>query len=546
DVGGVTGGIDRAIASATAANVLNHLTIPQGGLFKPTSAPGATYLIETNPAFTSSRKFLSSDYYLQQMGVHPDQTAKRLGDGFHEQQLVRNQIASLTGKAVLGPYTDIESMYGALLASGAALAKALDLPLGVGLSAEQVARLTGNVILMETRVVGGQAVLVPVVYLAKAEQQNLSNGPLIAATDIDLTNAQSFVNSGTVSASRNLSIDGQQIDNRYGTLQSGERMTLVTQGNVDLTSANVKAGSLQLQAGGDLILNTATQTQRQINDTGATRTTTTLGPQAQIDVTGDAAIATGGDFEQDAGHLSVGGALGMNIGGNWTLGTQEIGEQKGVARANGVSDTDIRGVVGSSVTVGGASAIAVGGDLTARGAQIDLGGGGAIVAGGSVSLLAASTTSTVNSSSAGSGSGRSYAETYHTSDEQLTGTTLTGGQSVAIVAGKDLTVIGSAISLDKGNATLAAAGDVNIGAATETHELNAHETHSHSGVASGTKVASGIAQTMTLSQGSLVSADGVAIVSGKDLTVAGSALVGTNDVTLNAARDVKITTSQDT
>ncbi|WP_232463258.1 hemagglutinin repeat-containing protein, partial [Burkholderia ubonensis] len=114
------------------------------------------------------------------------------------------------------------------------------------------------------------------------------------------------------------------------------------------------------------------------------------------------------------------------------------------------------------------------------------------------------------------------------------------------VSGKDITLSGSTISLDKGNANLLAAGDVNVGAATETHEYSSHETHSRSGVLSGTKIASGIDQTTAISSGSTISADGVNIVSGKDINVAGSTIVGTNDVALNAARDVNIKTSQDT
>ncbi|OXI21286.1 hemagglutinin repeat-containing protein [Burkholderia sp. AU15512] len=545
DVSAVGGGIDRVIASATAVDVLTNLTIPQGGLFHPNPVPNANYLIETNPAFTNTRSFMSSDYYLQQLGLNPDRTEKRLGDGFYEQWLVRNQLTSLTGKAVLGPYTDIESMYRALLSSGADLAKSLNLPLGIGLSAEQVAQLTSNVVLLETRVVDGQSVLVPVVYLAKASQQDM-NGPLIAGGDIDLKEVQSFSNSGTIRAADSLSIGGQSLHNRFGALQSGGQMTLATTGTVDLTSASVKAGSLALVAGGDLILDTATQTRSETNADGATRVSTTLGPQASIDVAGDAAIVTGGNFQQNAGNLSIGGDLGMQVGGDWTLGAQQVGEHKVAERANGVSDTDINRSVGSSVKVGGVSGIAVGNDLTAHGAQIELGGGGAVAAGGTVTLGAASATSTVNSNSSGGGGGRSYAETLHTSDQALTGTTLTGGDSVAIVAGKDLNVIGSAISLDQGNATLAAAGDVNIGAATETHDLNSHETHSRSGVVSGTKVASGIDQTMTLNQGSLVSADGVTIASGKDLNIQGSTVVGTNDVALSAARNVTVTTTQDT
>ncbi|WP_186060755.1 hemagglutinin repeat-containing protein [Burkholderia gladioli] len=543
--GGPSAPVDPILASATALNVLNNLTIPQGGLFKPTAAPNASYVIETNPAFTNQKNFISSDYFFSQIGVDLTHIPKRLGDGFYEQQLVRNQVTSLTGRAVLGPYADLQAMYESLMAAGADLSKSLDLPIGASLSADQVAKLTSNVILMETRVVDGQSVLVPVVYLAQASQQNV-NGPLIAATNIDLQNAQSFTNSGTITADNTLAIQGKQIDNAFGALQSGGLMALSTENNIDLTSANVKAGSLQLDAGKDLVLDTATKTNTRVSRDGATSVVTTLGPTAKLDVAGDASITTGGNFQQSAGDLSVGGNLGMNVGGNWDLGAVQTGEHKIVQRANGVSNTDINKVTGSSVSVGGQSNVVVGGDLTAKGAQIDLGQGGTLAAKGNVTLEAASATSTVNSNSSGSESHGSYAETLHTSDQALTGTTLKGGDTVNIVSGKDMTLSGSTISLDKGNANLLAAGDVNVGAATETHALNSHETHSHSNVVSGSKVASGVDQTATYSQGSMISADGVTVTSGRDINVTGSNIVGTNDVSLSAARDVNIKTSQDT
>ncbi len=524
--GGPSAPVDPILASATALNVLNNLAIPQGGLFKPTAAPNASYVIETNPAFTNQKNFISSDYFFSQIGVDLTHIPKRLGDGFYEQQLVRNQVTSLTGKAVLGPYADLQTMYESLMAAGADLSKSLDLPIGASLSADQVAKLTSNVVLMETRVVDGQSVLVPVVYLAQASQQNV-NGPLIAATNIDLQNAQSFTNSGTIKADNTLAIQGKQIDNAFGALQSGGLMSLSTENNIDLTSANVKAGSLQLDAGQDLILDTATKTNTRVSRDGATSVVTTLGPTAKLDVADDASITTGGNFQQNAGKLSVGGNLGMNVGGNWDLGAVQTGEHKIVQRANGVSNTDINKVTGSSVSVGGQSSIGVGGDLTARGAQIDLGQGGTLAAKGTVTLGMASATSTVNSNSSGSDSHGSYAETLNTSDQALTGTTLKGGDTVNIVSGKDITLSGSAISLDKGNANLLAAGDVNVGAATETHELNSHETHSHSNVVSGVKVASGIDQTVTYSQGSTISADGVTVTSGRDINMTGSNIVGT-------------------
>ncbi|WP_322011754.1 hemagglutinin repeat-containing protein [Paraburkholderia sp. J12] len=544
-VNGSAGLVNPVIASATAVNVLSNLTIPQGGLFKPDTAPNASYLIETNPAFTSQTSFISSNYYLQQLGLNPQTVEKRLGDGLYEQQLVQNQITSLTGKAVLGPYTDTQSMYEALMAAGASLAQSLDLPLGMSLSPAQVAALTTNVVIMQTEVVDGQSVLVPVVYLAKASQQDM-NGPLIAANNVDLQNAQTFNNSGTVQASNTLSIQGQQIDNAFGALKSGGLMSLTTTGNVDLTSATVNAGSLALNAGGDLILNTAVNTVNQVSATGATRTTTTLGPIANLNVAGNASIATGGNVEQNGANLNVGGNLGLSVGGNYDIGSVQSGEHKVVERANGISNTNINQASGSTVSVGGVSAIGVGGNLTATGANIDLGGGGVIAAKGDVTLQAATTTSTVDSSSSGSDHHGSYSESSHTSDDVLTATTLNAGNSLTVASGNDINIIGSTVNLDKGTATLAATNDVNIGAATATSVDNSQEQHSHSNVVSGKEVRSSSDTTTTVSQGSTVSADTVSISGGNDINVAGSTIVGTNDVSLSAGHDVNITTTQNT
>jgi filamentous hemagglutinin len=537
--------VDPVIAHATAVSVLSNLSVPQGGLFSRDTPPNAPYLIESNPAFTRARSFISSDYYLKQLGLNPQTVEKRLGDGLYEQQLVQNQITSLTGRAVLGPYTDTQSMYESLMAAGASLSESLNLPLGMALSPEQVAALTTNVVIMQTEIVDGQSVLVPVVYLAQASQQNMS-GPLITATDIDLQNAQTFTNSGTMQASNSLTINGKSIDNAFGTLQSGGLMSLTTTGDVNFTSATVNAGSLALNAGGNLLLNTATNTVNQVSATGATRTTTTLGPIANLNVKGDAAIVTGGNFEQNGANLNVGGNLGMAVGGNYDIGTVQTGEQKVVHGANGVSDTNINSATGSSVNVGGISQIGVGGNLTATGANINLAGGGIVAAKGDVTLQAATTTSTVDSSSAGSDHHGSYSASMHTSDDTLTATTLKAGNSLIVASGNDINVTGSTISIDKGTATLAATNNVNIGAATETRVDNSQEQHSHSNVVSGKEVSSSSDTTTTISQGSLISADSVAISSGKDINVAGSAIVGTNDVALSAAHDVNITTSQDT
>jgi filamentous hemagglutinin len=211
-----------------------------------------------------------------------------------------------------------------------------------------------------------------------------------------------------------------------------------------------------------------------------------------------------------------------------------------------VSDTHFVSDVGSSVKVGGASSIAIGGDLTATGANIDLGGGGVVAAKGNVTLQAATATSTVDSNSSGSDHHGDYSESLHTSDDVVTGTKFRSGDGLAIVSGKDINVMGSTVALDKGNALLMASGNVNVGATMETHVSNSDETHSHSGVGSHTSAANRVDQTATYADGSTISADGVAVVSGKDINVTGSNIVGTNAVALGAKGSVNILAATDT
>lgn len=129
----------------------------------------AAYVIETDPAFTNSKRFLSSDYMYGQMRWDPDKLPKRLGDGFYEQGLIRDQILNRTGKRYLDGYTDDEAMYKALMQAGIAYAEDVGLSPGVSLSKEQAAALTADMVWLETKTVtvDGKArtVLYPRVYL---------------------------------------------------------------------------------------------------------------------------------------------------------------------------------------------------------------------------------------------------------------------------------------------------------------------------------------------------------------------------------------------
>jgi large exoprotein involved in heme utilization and adhesion len=104
---------------------------PKTQLFKINPAPGASYLVETDPAFTNYRSFLGSDYFEQQLGLDSQRTWKRYGDGYEEQRLINDQILALTGRRYLSGSTDTETEYKALMDAGVAYAKAYQLTPGV-------------------------------------------------------------------------------------------------------------------------------------------------------------------------------------------------------------------------------------------------------------------------------------------------------------------------------------------------------------------------------------------------------------------------------
>ncbi len=62
---------------------------------------------------------------------------------------------------------------------------------------------------------------------------------------------------------------------------------------------------------------------------------------------------------------------------------------------------------------------------------------------------------------------------------------LNSGDTLSILAGRDINLLGSTVSLEQGTAALTAAGDVNIAAATETHIFGMWATRSHSNVGRG-------------------------------------------------------------
>ncbi|TVS38696.1 S-layer family protein, partial [Xylella fastidiosa] len=106
------------------------LTRPNHSLF--TIHPDTATLITTDPRFTLGRPSTRADSQLHALGDH-DTLHTRLGDGYYEQRLIREQIAQLTGRRRLDGYTDDDHQNRALLDAGHTVAKQHQLRPGIAL-----------------------------------------------------------------------------------------------------------------------------------------------------------------------------------------------------------------------------------------------------------------------------------------------------------------------------------------------------------------------------------------------------------------------------
>ena len=192
--------------------------LPESALYQLHPETTAKYLVETDPAFTNKKKFLSSDYMYQQMTWDPERVTKRLGDGFYEQELLRNQIIQLTGKTYLDGFTNNEDEFHALMDSGIAYAKEFHLTPGIDLTKEQMAALTSDIVWLETTTVtvNGKTydVLYPHVYLkAGSEKKIAADGSLISANQLVIEAKNQLANSGALMGNSIL-MQGKDIVNR--------------------------------------------------------------------------------------------------------------------------------------------------------------------------------------------------------------------------------------------------------------------------------------------------------------------------------------------
>ena len=473
----VSSQVGDGAASVVRTTPLNP-NIPGSSLYSIHPSPGSNYLVETDPRFANYRQWLGSDYLLNALSIDPASVQKRLGDGFYEQRLVREQVAQLSGQRFLGDYRSDDEQYRALLESGVTYAKQWGLRPGIALTAVQMAQLTSDIVwLVEQEVTlpdgSTTRALVPQVYVRVQAGDINGNGSLIAGRDVSIKLTGDLTNSGTIAGRQVVNLVAENIHNLGGRI-SGNAVSVQARQDLNNIGATISAqSSLSVSAGRDLNLQSTTHT-ASLQVPGISASRTSLDRVAGLYVTGDKGVlvaSAGRDANIIGGVIASQGSASLTAQRDLNLGT--IGESSSHSLVVDDRNRRIQGAsqeVGSQISAAGPLTLQAGRDLNATAANVQAEGRLDVSAARDVNILAGQDSQSQNDaryardSGTFSSSETTSRQTNHTTTAQ--GSSF-GGQTVDIHAGRDLTVQGSAINAQN-ETSLSAARDVAITSAENT------------------------------------------------------------------------------
>ncbi|WP_286791932.1 hemagglutinin repeat-containing protein, partial [Marinobacter sp. Hex_13] len=449
----------------------SYLEGANGGLFS-IADPNHPYLIETNPFFSTRDGFLGSEYLLNRLGWDPNGAMRLLGDGFYEQQLIRQQVVDLTGRALLDEeYVDANAQYRALLDNGLFAAEELELTVGVALSPDQVNALTEDMVWMVEQEVAGEIVLVPQLYLSPQSAVIDDNGALIASGGDMVNDGGSIVNSGTIhfggDADFDLNEDGLQ--NLGGTISGEGVLDIDSEGDVRNISGTISAREVALNSAQDII-NRRLAYQSEIADgTGWREWHTEMGAAATIEGADYVDLDAEGDIRITGSRIR-GGNVALNAEGDIVVDTvADQSGRKGNYHGGKLSESRVRHI-GSEITATMNLLASAGNDFRLLGSDLASDGGVQLSAGND--LLVAS----VANSDSYDFKVRHDGETSHNIQRSVRqqGASITGGGDVVMESGNDLTVIASRLEAGE-DLSLIGKGDISILAALDSDYLYSYE-----------------------------------------------------------------------
>ncbi|MCR5865173.1 hemagglutinin repeat-containing protein [Aquincola sp. J276] len=561
---------------AVVLTLAPRLSAPGGSLFVLNTRPAASYLVETDPAFTNYRSFLSSEHFQRQLALDPQRQHKRYGDGFSEQQLVNDQILALTGRRFLAGYGDTESEYLSLMNAGAAFGHRYQLTPGIALTGEQMALLSTDIVWLveqDVRLPDGstQRVLVPQVYLRRPLSGDLlPTGTLMAGGSVSVVTPGSLTNSGTLSGDWIEASAGNDLDNT-GRIQATQSVLLSAERDLVNTSGSVAAlaGSVDLSAGRDVVLQTRTvQTHQsaanrrgvvQSERMAADRIATIQAGQdllvsagRDLTVTGASLRNAEGDLQALAGRsITVSAVQGeYRLESHVTQGRSVRGRTGFVEEAHTTQVASELDAAGNLVLLAGrdsAQAAGSGGRLHLSGSTLAA-QGDIRLQGDQVSIAAATASESTDIQAVGR---RAFNRASSRSESVVGGSVSAQGSLLVRATGPadqgegDVHLVGAHLSAQQGATVIEADRDVRVESMSTAQNSFAEGYRKSSSLLSSTTRTRTSREETTHVEGSVIEGQSVLVRAGQDVVVQGSQVVADQGLRIDAGRDLKVIAAQE-
>ena len=562
---------------------------------------------ETNSAFTDQNQFLGSSYFLDHLGLTPDNDYRFLGDAAFDTRYVSNYILNQTGNRYInGIGSDLDQMR-YLMDNAAAAQDALGLQFGVALTAAQIAALDKSILWWESATINGQTVMIPKVYLSPKDVA-VQNGSVISGNNVQLAGGTVINDGSTITAQNALAIDSSNsLSNlNSGLLNAGGNLALSALSDINNISSAISGKALQLESMTGSINNVTRTDLWDINAKGRLGNVhvsgTDVGPTASISAKDSLNLSAGKDINVTGANIAAGSDLTMAAEGNINVAANEIAENESRTRFRGKGDINNTSVShqGSNITAGGDLAMQAGNDLSVAAGNISAGDSARLTAGNDLNLNAGTNRENhrngkneshatdvvrttvsagddltlaagrdITSEAAGiaaesdvamqagrdvnlqaeattkGNSSRSSKKTVINESVRQQGTEIASGGNTRIIAGRDVNAEAAQVTT-QGDIGVAAGRDVNLTTATESDYHFKEQTKTSGGFLSKKKTHTIEEDSATREVGSLLSGDKVTVSAGNNLLVKGSAVAGDGDVALNGGNNVDIIAATNT
>ena len=513
----------------------------------------ANYLVETDPAFTNKRNFLSSDYMYRQMKWDQDKVPKRIGDGFYEQQLLADQILKQTGKRHLDGYTDDETAFRALMDAGITYAKEMNLSPGIKLSKEQIAALTSDMIWLEERevYVNGkkERAVYPVLYTKNTQGLRLTKGgSLISARNIIVETKDALKNAGTLYG-ENILVNAGEIENTG--LIRAKNIGLTSESNIHVQGSVIGDKAVALEAKNDIAVESTTEKLAHQDVLNTTAGIAVKGDEGVLVVSAGKNIALAG---ATLAALGKNGSILLSAGENISLDTKKLQSEKDMTvSAENYLRTKRGTELAAEIRADGNISITAGNDLTARAATIESKSGTtSLSAGNDISLTEGREISEDHYGIRYKESGLLSTKTTTIRTDTESDTAITSkvtGQNVSIAAKRDASFTASDIAADH-DVTITAGRNVSAASAdnyVHTEHFKSVKTSGIFSAGGGLGFTIGTQQTKTTrdsdaitQQGTNIAALGgnVSISAGENAHISSSNILADKDANISAKETV--------